>query len=44
MEHGIFKTPTQLLADKSVGCFTSVVEDLNSKLLKTNPASGQSWT
>ena len=44
MEHNIFKNPTKLVGDKPAGYFTSVVEDLNSKLLKTNPASGQSRT
>ena len=42
MEHNIFKNPTQLVGDKPVGYFTSVVEHLNSKLPKTNPGSGQS--
>ena len=40
MEHNIFKNPTQLVGDKPVGSFTSVAEDLNWKLPKTNPASG----
>ena len=40
MEHNIFKNLTQLVGDKPVGYFTSVVEDLNSKLLKTKSASG----
>ena len=44
MEHNIFKNPTQLAGDKPVGYFTSVVEDLNSKLPKTNPTSGQGRT
>ena len=44
MEHNIFKNPTQLVGGNHVGYFTSVVEDLNSKLPKTNPATGQSGT
>ena len=40
MEHNIFKNLTQLVGDKRVGYFTSVAEDLNWKLPKTNPASG----
>ena len=44
MEHNIFKNPTQLVGDKPVGSFTSVAEDLNWKLPKTNPASGQGGT
>ena len=44
MEHNIFKQPTHLVEYKPVGYFTSVVEDMNSKLPKTNPASGQSRT
>ena len=35
---------SQLLDVESVGYFTSVAEDLNPGLARTNPASGQSGT
>ena len=35
---------SQLLGGESVGYFTSVAEDLNPGLARTNPASGQGGT
>ena len=39
--HGV---KTQLVGGEPVGYFTSVAEDLQSGLQRTNPASGQSGT
>ena len=45
MEQNMVKK-SQLVGGEPVSCFTSVVEDLNSGLPWTNPASGQggTWT